>query len=68
MTNPKEKKLTCLVFFFSLALIVPCMHAGYAEFDDFLKARADEAKKNAEKSYNPHPENVTDNVNKQVGE
>lgn len=68
MTYPKHKNLTCLLFFFSFALIVPSMHAGIAEFDDFLAERASKAKENTEKSYDPHPENVTDDVNKQVGE
>lgn len=68
MTNPRDKKMTCLVFFFSFALIVPCMHARFVEFDDFLTDRANKAKQNAENSYDPHPEEVTDNVNKQVGE
>lgn len=64
----RRKKLAFFVFFFSLAIVLPCMHAGIAEVDDFLLARAKKAKENAEKSYDPHPEETTDNVNKQVGE
>lgn len=69
MTNPKDKKMmTCLVFFISFALIVPYMHANFVELDEFWADRANKAKQNAEKSYDPHPEKITDNVNKQVGE
>lgn len=68
MTIPIDKKMSIFVFFFSFSLIVPSMHAGIAKLDDFLIARADKAKETAEKSYDPHPEEITDNMNKQVGE
>lgn len=68
MTVPKGKAFICFFFFLSFALIVPTLHAKIAELDDFLKQRADEAKQAAEKAYNPHPEEVANSFNKQVGE
>lgn len=68
MTNPNGKTFVCFFFFLSLALILPTLHAKIAKFDDFLKERADEAKKAAESAYNPHPEEIANSFNKQVGE
>ena len=68
MTVPKGKAFICCCFFLSFALIVPTLHAKIAKLDNFLKQRADEAKQAAEKAYNPHPEEVANSFNKQVGD
>lgn len=48
------------------AFTIPCLDAGIAEFDDFLKAQADMAHKIALKSYVPNPENITTDLNLHV--
>lgn len=65
---PNGKTLICCCFFLSFALIIPTIHSKIAELDDFLKLRAEEAKLAAHKAYNPHPEEVANTFNKQVGE
>ncbi|KAH1076037.1 hypothetical protein AAZX31_19G019100 [Glycine max] len=47
----------------TFAIVIPCLEAGIAEFDDFLKAQADEAQKIALEAYVPVPEDVTDELN-----
>ncbi|KAK2365803.1 pectate lyase [Trifolium repens] len=39
----------------TFAIIIPCLEAGIGEFDDFLKAEAEEAHKIALQSYIPLP-------------
>ncbi|TKY50294.1 Pectate lyase [Spatholobus suberectus] len=50
----------------TVAITIPCLKAGIAEFDDFLKAQADEAHKLALESYVPQPEEVTEELNLHV--
>lgn len=57
-----------VVFFLIFLSFASAIHANIAEFDDFLKHRADQAKLIAAKSYNPHPEEIANILNKQVGE
>jgi pectate lyase len=53
MAQSSTKVLFILLVTF--AIIIPCLEAGIAEFDDFLKAEADEAHKIALQSYIPLP-------------
>lgn len=55
------------VFFLIFLSFALAIHANIAEFDDFLKHRADQAKALAAQSYTPHPEEVANSLNKQVG-
>lgn len=48
------------------AIIVPCLEAGIAEFDDYLKAQEEIAREIAFKSYVPNPENITTELNMHV--
>lgn len=47
----------------TFAIVIPCLEAGIAEFDDFLKAQADEAHKIALDSYVPEPHDVAHELN-----
>ncbi|KAH1234855.1 putative pectate lyase 3 [Glycine max] len=51
------------IFLVAFAITIPCLEAGIAEFDDFLKAQASEAQVIALKSYQPDPINVTAEFN-----
>lgn len=51
------------IFLVAFAITIPCLEAGIAEFDDFLKAQADEAHEIALRSYEPDPINVTAEFN-----
>ncbi|WVZ13945.1 hypothetical protein V8G54_011511 [Vigna mungo] len=55
--------LTLLV---TLAITIPCLEAGIAKYDDFLKAQAKEAREIAIESYVPTPELVTGELNHHV--
>ncbi|KAJ1443707.1 Pectate lyase, N-terminal [Sesbania bispinosa] len=63
-------KVTFIILLVAFAITIPRLEAGIAEFDDFLKAQADEAHEIALKSYVPNPENMKDelNVNVHLGE
>ncbi|EXB63820.1 putative pectate lyase 7 [Morus notabilis] len=43
-------------------------HSHIAEFDDYWKSRAEEARKDALQAYSPHPHEVTDQLNYDVQE
>lgn len=58
---------TNFFFFFVLVFAVYAANANIAEFDDYWKSRADEAQKNALEAFNPHPEEVTQQLNDDVG-
>ncbi|QCD92563.1 Pectate lyase [Vigna unguiculata] len=47
------------ILFITLAITMPRLEAGIAEFDDFLNAQAEEAHEIAVESYVPTPEFVT---------
>lgn len=51
------------IFLVAFAITIPCLNAGIAEFDEFLKEQANEAEQIAVKSYVPNPLNVTDDLN-----
>ncbi|KAK7295329.1 hypothetical protein RJT34_18235 [Clitoria ternatea] len=53
-------------FLVAFAITIPCLEAGIAFFDDYLKKQADVAHKIALYSYVPNPENVTAELNQQV--
>ncbi|KAL1828792.1 hypothetical protein DCAR_0208052 [Daucus carota subsp. sativus] len=57
-----------VVFFLIFLSFASGIYANIGEFDDFLKQQAEEAKQIAEQSYNPHPEEVANSLNKQVGD
>ncbi|KAK7271741.1 hypothetical protein RJT34_27887 [Clitoria ternatea] len=48
------------------AITIPCLEGGIAEYDDFLVAQAENARKVALHSYVPDPEEVTDELNLRV--
>ncbi|KAK7365085.1 hypothetical protein VNO80_13886 [Phaseolus coccineus] len=50
----------------TLAISIPCLEAGIAEFDDFLKVQSEKAREIALKSYVPMPELVTNDINHHV--
>lgn len=56
---------TNLFVFFILAFAV-YVNAHIAEFDDYWKSRADEAQKVALDAFNPHPEEVTEQLTDDV--
>jgi len=56
------------VFLFFLASAALMAHAHIAEFDDYWKSRAEQAQKDALQAYNPHPEEVTNQLNYDVEE
>lgn len=54
------------ILLFAFAITIPCLEAGIAEFDDYLRAQADRAHEIALQSYVPDPENVTAEINLHV--
>lgn len=56
------------VFLFMLTCGVIMAHSHIAEFDDYWKSRAEEARKDALQAYSPHPHEVTDQLNYDVQE
>ncbi|TKY65215.1 Pectate lyase [Spatholobus suberectus] len=54
------------IFLAAFAITIPCLEAGIAEFDDYLKAQADEAREIALESYVPDPVNITADLNMHV--
>lgn len=52
-----------LILLVTFAITIPCLEAGIAEFDDYLKARAEEAHKLALEAYVPNPEDVAEELN-----
>ncbi|XP_061355861.1 pectate lyase-like [Gastrolobium bilobum] len=54
------------IFLVTLAITIPCLEAGIAEFDDFLKVQAEKAHRLALASYVPIPEEVTEDLNLHV--
>lgn len=52
--------------FLVFAITIPCLEAGIAEFDDYLKEQAHLAHEIALKSYVPNPENITSDLNLHV--
>lgn len=58
---------TCrLLVLLTLLVIIPVTTANIGDFDEVWQKRAEEAKKAALEAYNPHPEKVTDSLNKNV--
>ncbi|KAH7515884.1 pectate lyase [Ziziphus jujuba] len=55
-----------IVFFF-LAFAIFYVNAHIAEFDEYWKQKAEQAKKIAHDAYDPHPELVTEQLNEDVG-
>lgn len=47
----------------AFAITIPCLEAGIADFDDYLKAQAEMAHEIALKSFVPNPINVTTELN-----
>ncbi|ESW23195.1 hypothetical protein PHAVU_004G026400 [Phaseolus vulgaris] len=50
----------------TLAITIPCLEAGIAEFDEFLRAQSEKAHEIALQSYVPTPEFVTNDLNYHV--
>jgi len=57
-----------LLCFLTFVAVIQKSYAGIAEFDDYLKKRAEFALESSFKAYDPNPVAVTDQFNKQVGE
>ncbi|KAL1360776.1 hypothetical protein HN51_006153 [Arachis hypogaea] len=55
-----------LIFLVTFAIVIPCIKAGIAEYDDFLKAQAEMAHEIALESFVPNPLNVTSELNLHV--
>ncbi|KAH7529144.1 hypothetical protein FEM48_Zijuj05G0153300 [Ziziphus jujuba var. spinosa] len=55
-----------LILCLLLVAFFPALMANIAEFDEVWQNRAREAKKASRAAYNPHPEQVTQNFNKEV--
>ncbi|XP_038894610.1 pectate lyase-like isoform X2 [Benincasa hispida] len=55
-----------LLMIFGFVMIFPTLKANIADFDEVWQKRAEEAKKASFEAYQPHPEEVTSNFNKQV--
>ena len=56
------------LFFFAFAIITPSLNASIKEFDEYWQKKAEVAHDAAQKSYEPNPEAVTQDVNKEVHE
>ncbi|CAL0321757.1 unnamed protein product [Lupinus luteus] len=56
----------CFIVLVTLAIVVPCLEAGIAEFDDYLKAQAEKARKLTLETYVPNPEEITEDLNLHV--
>ncbi|RDY02643.1 putative pectate lyase 3, partial [Mucuna pruriens] len=54
------------ILLITLTVIIPCLEAGIAEFDNFLKIQAEEAYKIALDTYVPTPEDVVNELNLHV--
>jgi len=63
MAGSSSKVTFILVAF---AITIPCLEAGIAEFDDYLRAKALGAREVAVQSYVPDPVNVTHDLNLHV--
>ncbi|KAK7266323.1 hypothetical protein RIF29_18966 [Crotalaria pallida] len=50
----------------TFAITIPCLDAGIAELDDYLKAQAEEAHKIALETFVPNPEEITEDINTHV--
>lgn len=61
-----DYKIKIVMVLASMAVMIPTLRAGIAEFDDFLLQEADEAKKAALQAFDPNPMNVTDHLNHHV--
>ncbi|XP_041004880.1 pectate lyase-like [Juglans microcarpa x Juglans regia] len=57
-----------LVFFVSLAVLIPSLQANIGEFDEFWQKREVEAKKASLEAYQPNPEMVTEQFNSKVND
>lgn len=55
-----------LVLVSIMAVFMPTLRAGIAEFDEYLLQKADEAKQAALEAFHPDPMNVTDHLNHHV--
>ncbi|KAH7858744.1 hypothetical protein Vadar_027479 [Vaccinium darrowii] len=62
----EAKHNSILFFFFSFIVVIPVLHANIGEFDAYWQQKAKEAEKTAFKTYSPHPEKITNSLNKQV--
>ncbi|XP_022866854.1 pectate lyase-like [Olea europaea var. sylvestris] len=63
-----NRNLVPLLCFLTFVATIQKSYAGIAEFDDYLKKKDEFALESSFKAYDPHPEAVTDQFNKQVGE
>ncbi|KAK2365802.1 pectate lyase [Trifolium repens] len=59
----ESSTMVLFIFLVTFAVTIPCLEAGIAEFDEFLKAQADEAHQLALDSYIPVPEEVAHDLN-----
>jgi pectate lyase len=55
-----------LLVLFALAMQTSTLKAGIANFDEYWKKRAEEAKEASREAYEPNPEKVTKHFNDEV--
>jgi pectate lyase len=55
-----------LLVFFALAMQTSTLKAGIANFDEYWKKRAEEAKEASREAYEPNPAKVTKHFNDEV--
>lgn len=60
-----NKNVLLLVFLVSFVVIIPTLHAddNFVPLDGYWKQRAAEAKKASLAAYDPHPEEITRDLN-----
>lgn len=57
-----------LVLLIAFVVTLPILEANIADFDEVWQKRAEAARKAALDAYQPHPENITDELNHRVHE
>lgn len=55
-----------LLLLFAFVVLIPTLKANIAEYDEVWQKRAEDAKEAAREAYQPNPEEVTHDFNKQV--
>lgn len=59
-----SRLLLLLLPFFGFSVLAPAVQAHIGDFDEVWQKRAEEAQKAAFAAFNPHPEEVTNLLNK----
>lgn len=59
-------KVVKIILFLGLIVYSPIVKGNIGHFDEVWQERAENAKKGAFKAYNPNPENVTSDFNRET--